>query len=115
MDRVIIKRDGVRRVLDGRVLVSATDGGVLMETRDGVFWMCQPEEIESKESDARPFERLDAREAAEQALKSLPAGFKVHNTAHYVICYNTTEIYARWCGALYERLFDATIGRIVNK
>lgn len=107
MDRVIIKRDGIRRVLDGRVLVEAQDGGMLVETQDTTYWVCEPSEIESKKTDERPFTRLNAEQTAEQVLSTLPDGFRVHKTKHYVICYNTTEVYASWCGALYERLFDA--------
>ncbi len=34
-------------------------------------------------------------------------GFEIHNTVHYLICYNTSKAYAQWCGALFERLYLA--------
>jgi len=37
----------------------------------------------------------------------LTGQFRVHKTAHYVICYNTSQAYAEWCGALFERLYRA--------
>jgi len=107
MERVTIKRDSVRRILDGEVLVEAEDGGLLLQTRDGVFWMCQPEEIESRVKKEAPFEWLEEDQLQTQLLKELPQGFRVHKTAHFLVCFNTTDVYARWCGSLYERLFDA--------
>jgi hypothetical protein len=40
-------------------------------------------------------------------MGEMPSGFRIHKTAHYVICYNTSQAYARWCGALFERLYLA--------
>ncbi len=107
LERVTIKRDSVRRILDGNVLVEAQDGGLLLQTRDGVVWMCQPEEIESRVKNETPFQWLDTGQLQVELLKELPDGFRAHTTEHFLVCYNTTEIYARWCGSLYERLFDA--------
>ena len=35
----------------------------------------------------------------------MPAGFRIHRTSHFVICYNTSRAYARWYGSLVERLY----------
>jgi hypothetical protein len=40
-------------------------------------------------------------------LVELPAGFSIHQTANYLICYDTSRAYAEWCGALLERLYRA--------
>jgi hypothetical protein len=37
-------------------------------------------------------------------LAELPEGFRIHKTANYIICYNTSREYAQWCGGLLERL-----------
>lgn len=39
--------------------------------------------------------------------QELPAGFRFHETKHYLICYNTSDAYAQWCGGLFERLYGA--------
>ncbi len=41
-------------------------------------------------------------------LADLPKGFKVYDkTPHYLIFYDTSQAYAQWCGALFERLYAA--------
>ena len=104
VDRVSVNRDGRAIQLAGKILVEAQDGGMLLLSSDGVLWIVQPEEIQSREADEKPFVPLGQAEMARQLLEELPAGFRIHQTANYVICYNTSEAYAEWCGGLYERL-----------
>jgi len=35
-----------------------------------------------------------------------PPASRSSTTRHYVVCYDTSRDYARWCGALFERLHD---------
>lgn len=102
---VVIKRNGALAKVAGRVLVEAQDGGILLEARDGRLWTVFPEELQSREENAAPFTPLSKDEVAQKLLAELPRGFKIHQTANYVVCYNTSPAYAEWCGALYERLF----------
>jgi hypothetical protein len=104
IERVAIERDGRRIHLSGKCLVEAEDGGMLLVAPNGVLWIIQPEEIASRESDDTAFKPLSEDEIAEQLLDELPTGFRIHQTANYIICYNTSEAYAQWCGGLYERL-----------
>lgn len=106
LDRVVMKQDGVEQALVGRIVVTAEDGGVMLETREGTLWTVPPEQLVSKQSDSEPFRPYSAEEMI-QALKSeLPAGFEIYQTKHYVICYNTSRAYAQWCGSLFERLYQ---------
>ena len=107
MDHVTINRDGAKVFLSGRVVVEAQDGGVLLLDRMGKLWTAQPDEIIKRENDEIPYKPLDAEALGEAMLKELPAGFEVHATAHYLICYNTSKAYAQWTGALFERLYRA--------
>jgi hypothetical protein len=107
VDRVTIKKGESQTTLEGRVEVTAQDGGVLLLAPDGVLWPLQPKEIVERKSDALPFEPLGADQIARRLQAELPKGFDVHTTAHYLICYNTTREYAQWCGALFERLYWA--------
>ena len=93
--------------LDGQVLVAAQDGGLLVLARDGSLWPLQPKEIVKHDGDAQPFAPFSADELSALVLKELPQGFAVHRTAHYLICYNTSPEYARWCGSLFEQLYRA--------
>jgi len=107
VDHVTLRRDGKEIHVSGRVLVTARDGGLLVETRDGVLWGITPKELVQHTSDNAPFEPLSAREMSQRLLAELPAGFEVHQTAHYTICHNTSRRYAQWCGGLFERLYRA--------
>lgn len=104
VERVSLQRDGRELHVVGKVLVEALDGGMLLIARDGNMWIVQPEELIRRASDTAPFEPLTKEEMAKQLLQEMPDGFRIHETANYVICYNTTQAYAEWCGGLYERL-----------
>ena len=100
-----LKREGEALQVSGEVVVEAQNGGVLLRGLDGVLWMIQPEEIAERQRDDHPFAPYNSEQVAEKLLAELPDGFQIHQTAHYVICYNTSPVYAQWCGALYERLY----------
>ncbi len=105
VEHVTLKRDGADIKLSGKVLVEAQNGGLLMCAPDGVLWLVQPEEIVERSRDDKPFQPLTGEQMAEQLLAEMPRDFRIHHTAHYVICYNTSPSYAEWCGSLFERLF----------
>ena len=87
-------------------MVEAQDGGLLIMARDGVLWAVPPEEqVRHTSDDALQALRRD--EMGKRVLAELPAGFDVHQTAHYLIFYNTSPAYAQWCGSLFERLYLA--------
>ena len=107
VERVEFKQGDKQRRVVGEVLVEAQDGGLLLRARNQVMWAIQPDEILSRLESNEPLPPLTGAELASSVLQELPPGFRVHTTAHYVICYNTTRAYAEWCGALYERLHRA--------
>lgn len=107
LETVTINQQGIQQILSGRILVEAEDGGLLLETQDQIIWVIQPNEIESRQQDETEFQPAKRTELTAALLKELPPGFRIHETAHYSICYNTSKAYAQWCGALYERLHRA--------
>ncbi len=107
LDYITLMQDGQPRQLDGRIEVEAEDGGVLLLGRDGVLWPIPKEEIAGRRKDDKPFVPLSREELAKKITANLPAGFRIHSTKHYLICYNTSPAYAEWVGGLYERLFAA--------
>ena len=98
IDQVVLKRDGREKRLEGQLLVTAADGGLLLMSADGVLWAIQPDELVEHTTSDDAFAPLAAERLAQQMLAELPAGFEVHTTAHYLICYNTSREYAIWCG-----------------
>jgi hypothetical protein len=105
LETVVFERGGKTEQVEGQLLVHALDGGLLLLAPDGMMWMIQPGEIQSRTSDERPFVPLNQEEMAEKLLAEMPEGFRVYQTPHYTICYNTSLSYAQWCGGLYERLY----------
>ncbi|HUY35250.1 MAG TPA: DUF1570 domain-containing protein [Pirellulales bacterium] len=104
-DTVKLRRDGRELEVRGQVLVEAQDGGLLVLGRDGLLWAVEPDDLVEHTSDDEPFAPLSAAELGKTLLKELPEGFDLHTTQHYLICYNTSKVYAQWCGALFERLY----------
>jgi hypothetical protein len=90
LEVVVARGERGEQTVEGKVLVEAVDGGLLLLAQDGVLWPLQPEDILSRTRDARPFQPLTADEMAQRMLAELPPGFRVHQTAHYTICYNTS-------------------------
>ncbi len=105
LDRVTLKRDGKQIYVEGRLLTTAQDGGLLLLGRDGVLWAIPPEEKIKHTRNDTPFEVLSAEEMSKHLLAELPERFRVHSTAHYLILHDTSRAYAKWCGSLFERLY----------
>lgn len=105
LDHFTINRNSKQTEISGKIEVEAVDGGVLLLSPDGELWAITAEEIVSKRSDETPFAPL-SREKMNRRLLDQHPGFKLHQTAHYTICYNTSQGYAQWVGSLYERLYD---------
>ena len=107
LEHLTYRKDGGDTRISGRVVVEAADGGLLVVTADGVMHAIQPDEIANRSHDDAPFEPFDKAAVGRQLASSLPDGFQVYTTSHYVICYDTSKAYAEWCGALFERLYRA--------
>ena len=110
LEQVTIRRDGTDVQLEGRILLEALDGGIMLQTGDGTIWFVQPEETVSRSTDDTPFEPYTAKELGDRMLAELPLGFEVYHSNRYVICYSTSLAYAKWCGSLFERLHRAFTG-----
>jgi hypothetical protein len=107
LDHVVVQREGQESHIAGQILSEAVDGGLLAIDREGQLWAVQPDELVRRTSDDTPYQPMQSDELAERLLERMPTGARIHKTAHYLICYNTSPAYAQWCGALYERLYLA--------
>lgn len=109
-ERVTVRRDGATKTLEGKVVVEAVDGGLLLEGPDTALELLEPRAIVGREPLAGGDELAAAHAPARVVrgiLADLPDGFEVLSTKHYCICHDTSRSYAQWCGALFERLHDA--------
>ena len=107
MEQVTVRGPGGLRTLTGEVVVEAVDGGMLLELRDQRCELVQPAAVVTRERVAEPREPDTPRELGRRIVADLPPGFEVHVTRHYVVCFDTSRDYAKWCAALFERLHDA--------
>jgi len=107
MDHVTLRREGRTLYVEGRKVLDAQDGGVLLLARDGVLWRILPTELVKHAIDDTPFRAYPAEQMAKSVLRVLPKGFQVYRTNHYMICHNTSQTYAKWCGATFEWLYTA--------
>lgn len=107
LERVTLRRDEKDLQVDGRILVTADDGGLLLQSQDGAIWSIEVDEIQEHTSDEDAFVPLSTQQLAEQLRKEMPSGFDTYVTQHYVICFNTSRVYAQWCAGLFERLYRA--------
>ncbi|MEX2316805.1 MAG: DUF1570 domain-containing protein [Pirellulales bacterium] len=107
VERVSFRDKNEIRSLAGRILVEAADGGLLLETDDGVLWTIEPAQITSRSPTTTRFTPVTREEMAQRLSAELPPGFSTYTTPHYVIAYNTSRVYAQWNSSLLERLHRA--------
>lgn len=107
IEKVSIRREGKVLKLEGKVVQEDQAGGIMLLATDGVIWNIAAAEVVDRKTDAQPFKPLSRDELGVKVLGEMPSGCKVHTTEHYVICYNTSEAYAKFCGGLFERLYVA--------
>lgn len=106
MDHVTLRRDGQTVYVEGRIVLTAQDGGLLFLARDGALWRMLPTELVKHASDDAPFRAYPTEQMKKSVLADLPRGFRVYEkAAHYLIFYDTSPAYAQWCGALFEGLY----------
>ena len=95
--------------LTGQVLLEDQSGGMLLESDEGGLYPIPAARVQQRTSDATPFKRLDKEQLAERLLREMGPDFQAHDSKHYVVVFNTTRTYAKWCSSLLERLQKAFI------
>jgi hypothetical protein len=98
---------GNERQVDGRVLVEAVDGGILLQGPDGRLWTVEKEQLVSREATAEIFKPLPPEALGRQIAAELGGNWEIVVTKHYVVCSRAGKSYTQWCGALFERLYAA--------
>ena len=96
---------GVPTRLTGRVLVEQPDGGILFEERSGQLHNLTPKEFTSFVARSGAFSYLPPDELAALLLQQTAAASDIHQTEHFVICSDASELYTVFCGRLLEKVF----------
>ncbi len=90
-DTVIFHRDGKSEHVSGKAIVTAQDGGLMLQSPDGKLWNITSTKLPKKHQDDKPFTPFSADQLKKEILKDLPPGFDTIKTAHYLIFYNTSR------------------------
>lgn len=107
-DQLKLTVGGVEVELEGDILIEARDQSLFFQENDGRIWFVKPEQILEKNEQDAPADPIAKKVLGERLLEELPDGFRIYETKHYVIAYQTEVAYARWVGGLYEsRLYHA--------
>lgn len=93
--------------VEGKLIVEAADGGVLLLGRDGRMHTIGHAKAPHVERLDRPFVRFNSSELARALCDELGPDFEAVQTRHYVIATRASREYAQWCGDLFERLLSA--------
>ncbi len=96
--------------VEGEVLLEAKDVCLLLQAADGRLTLLQPKEILKVQEIEGPLRPYSKEAMGKKLLEEMPEGFRIHTTPHFVICYDTTDAYAKWAGGLYERLYKSFQG-----
>lgn len=97
-------KNAEQQTVEGRIVVEAADGGIMLQTRAGHLHSITPKVEIAREDTGKPYLPYTADEMATELLQQFGDGFHIHQTDNYVICTNTSETYSKWCGILFERL-----------
>ena len=109
VEHVTANISGKPQRLIGQVLLEDPAGGMLLESDEGGLFPIPASDVRRRSSDTAPFQRLDKEQLAERLLTEMGPGFQAHESKHYVVVFNTTRTYAKWCSSLLERLQKAFI------
>ncbi|MBD3673801.1 MAG: DUF1570 domain-containing protein [Planctomycetaceae bacterium] len=105
MERVKFQTEMNDRTEEGRIIIEAQDGGVILEGRDGRLWTILPDDlIERKVLMETQFAPFSHQQLGERMTLELGENFEHRKYGPLVICTNAGKNYADWCGHLFVRL-----------
>lgn len=90
--------------LTGRVLAELQDGGILLEERSGQLHNLTAKQFTSVATRFDTFSYLEPDELAAKLLQQTSGGGAIHQTEHFVICSDASELYTAFCGRLLEKV-----------
>jgi len=102
---VVLQTPQDRQSVRGEVQLEAQDGGMLLLEPSGRLSLIQPEQMRERREEPGELSVWNQEEMSKALLEELPNGFRIHRTDHYIFCYNTSDAYAKWTAALFERLY----------
>ncbi|MCP4172815.1 MAG: DUF1570 domain-containing protein [Fuerstiella sp.] len=90
--------------LTGRVLAEVPNGSLLLEERSGQLHNLTPKQFTARAARLDAFSYLPPDEMATLLLQQTGGGTAIHQTEHFVICSDASELYTAFCGRLLEKV-----------
>ena len=90
----------------GKILIEDAAGGFMLIARDGKITQFTADDVISREMNDDVFVPYTKNEISELLLKEFGPNFKTYTVGPYVIVYNTSLEYVKWCAALLDRHYE---------
>ena len=103
--RVSFEADKQLRTRTGELGAVDAKIGQLILDADGQLTTIAPNDMKRVDELTDKLTPTPAKELASKVLKIMPPGSRSIVTEHFVVCYNTSDVYARWNADLYEKLY----------
>lgn len=103
VESITYQADGETRTMDGVVLISSQDGGLLVQDRFGELFAIQGEWSPQRAATEAQFTLAPADELAQQLQLILTSDAVVVTTEHYVIVTRGSAEFAEWAGAVLDQ------------
>ena len=119
LDYITVRRGNQEQKLEGRIIAEDVEGNLVLEERSGIWFKINKKESNEKtstqppivlaerSSDQKPFVPMTQDEMAQLLKEEFPEHFQVLKTERYLVVYDTSLAYARWCASMLERLHTA--------
>ncbi|MBU6174791.1 MAG: hypothetical protein KGQ60_13360, partial [Planctomycetes bacterium] len=105
--RISYEEDSEKKNITGELVAERPGFGYLVLDSDGGLTAIDPKEFRSMDTLDTVLPITSATEMGQKLLALMPAGSQFIASEHFVVCFNTTETYARWNIDLYEKLYKS--------
>ncbi len=103
--RVSFEEDKQLRTTTGELVAIDSKMGQLILDSDGQLTAIAPKDLKRVDELTDKLVPTPAKELAAKVLKIMPPGSRSIVKEHFVVCYNTSDVYAYWNAELYEKLY----------
>lgn len=91
----------------GRIIAKDGDNSLAIQLRDGQILLFEGENILEESKDEGEFVPYTKEELKTILKDEFPNSFSIHESKHYLIVHNTSNVYAAWSATLFEKLYTA--------
>lgn len=105
MVRIFFEDDGAKKSVQGELVAQRAGFGYLVLDDCGALTAIPPIDFLKMETIEQQLAPIAVKEMGERIVPDMPPGSKFLTSEHFVVCYNTSDAYARWNIDLFERIY----------